>query len=527
MISSTTTYREKAREFLKIAPQFKLGMLTTETQHPKTLSLSTLAHSDLVQAIALVKEIDLDTLAVLRGKTDEVVAMAAAVKATLERGGRIFLCGCGSTGRLSLVLETLWRELQPLKSPVSGPGLRDRVISFMAGGDIALIKAVEQFEDYPEFGAQQLLELGFSAKDLLISTTEGGETPFVIGATEKAAEISHHAPYFLYCNPDKILIELVERSKRVIENDHIRKLNLTVGPMAISGSTRMQATTILMLAVGLAIIHFDQDQATITQEVEELYRYYDQLDITCLKSFIEKESDLYKNDGYVFYEADEDFAISILTDTTERAPTFSLVPFENLYDRDKPTFRPSLSYLVLPKAKDAPETWRLLLGREPRALNWKEFEGLVDLHRLYGHDFSQNILRYRREYLPAGQHSSFMIKKIDGKLLFQLDELSHRFLLDGLSRLSEHIVLKMLLNTHSTLVMGRLGRYEGNLMTYVRPSNNKLIDRTIRYVRLLLKQGQIEKSYEEVAYACFREMETINEDEPIVLKTLDRLLKSS
>ena len=113
MISSTTTYQEKAREFLKIAPQFKLGMLTTETQHPKTLSLSTLAHNDLAQAIALIKEIDLDTLAVLRGKIDEVAAMAAAVKATLEQGGRIFLCGCGATGRLSLALETLWRELNP------------------------------------------------------------------------------------------------------------------------------------------------------------------------------------------------------------------------------------------------------------------------------------------------------------------------------------------------------------------------------------------------------------------------------
>lgn len=562
MSSPKNIYQQKAQDFLNIAQQFHLGKLLTESQHPKTLNLSTLAHNNVVQAISLVKEIDLDTLAVLRAKIDEVVAMAAAVKATLEQGGRIFLCGCGATGRLSLALEALWRELnpghqypgskckqakarsqdtsaflsfepgalaqelQPLKSSVSDPGLRDRVISFMAGGDVALIKAVEQFEDYPEFGARQLLELGFSAKDLLISTTEGGETPFVIGATEKAAEISRHAPYFLYCNPDEILIELVERSKRVIENSHIRNLNLTVGPMAVSGSTRMQATTILMLAVGLALIHFDQDQAIIKREVEELYRYYDQLDITFLKNFIEKESDLYQSGGYVFYKADEDFAISILTDTTERAPTFSLVPFENLQDREKTTFHPCLCYLVLPKAKDAPEAWRLLLGREPRALNWKEFEGLVDLHRLYGHDFSQKILRYRREYLPADQQSSFTIKKIDGMLLFQLDELSRRFSLGGLSRLSEHIVLKMLLNTHSTLVMGRLGRYEGNLMTYVRPSNNKLIDRVIRYVRLLLQQRHIEKSYEEVAYACFREMETINEDEPIVLKTLECLLKS-
>jgi len=530
MIYSTTTYQEKDREFLKIAPQFKLGMLTTETQHPKTLQLSTLAQNDLVQAISLVKEIDLDTLAVLQAKIAEIAAMASAVEETFEQGGKIFLCGCGATGRLSLALETLWRELHTNSPRLVGeePGVRDlhdRVISFMAGGDIALIKAVEQFEDYPQFGARQLMELGFSVNDLLISTTEGGETPFVIGATEKAAEVSNRAPYFLYCNPDEILIELVERSKRVIENDCIRKLNLTVGPMAISGSTRMQATTILMLAVGLALNHFDQDRSKIEREVEQLYQYYDQLNITFLKAFIELESELYKNNGYVFYEADQDFAISILTDTTERAPTFSLVPFENLQDREKATFRPCLCYLVLPKAKNAQEAWRLLLGRAPRALDWQEFEGLIDLNRLYGHDFSQHIFRYRREYLPASNHSTFKIAKVDSELTFQLDEFSHTFSLNRLSRLSEHIVLKMLLNTHSTLVMGRLGRYEGNLMTYVRPSNNKLIDRTIRYVRLLLQQRNIGRSYEEVAYACFQEMETIKANEPIVLKTLDRLLK--
>jgi len=64
-------------------------------------------------------------------------------------------------------------------------------------------------------------------------------------------------------------------------------------------------------------------------------------------------------------------------------------------------------------------------------------------------------------------------------------------------------------------------------MTYVRPSNNKLIDRTIRYVRLLLQQRGIEKSYEDVAYVCFQEMEIIKPDEPIVLRTLNRLLSSS
>ena len=414
--------------------------------------------------------------------------------------------------------------------------LHDRVISFMAGGDIALIKAVEEFEDLPDYGSRQLMELGFGSNDLLISTTEGGETPFVIGATEKAAEVSTRAPYFLYCNPDEILVEVAERSRRVIDNERIRKLNLTVGPMAISGSTRMQATTILMLAGGLALFHHAEGRKTtpsewrsgehtaLAKELNAVYRFYEQLDISFLQGLIEQESAVYQRQGYVFYEADEDFAISILTDTTERAPTFSLYPFENLQDRGTAVFAPAPCYLVLPKAHTVQEAWRLLLGRAPRALNWNGLEGRVGLQRLYGHDFSRKILDARREYLPEAEHATFKIHKTGQNLTLQCNGVSHTLTLNGLSRLGEHIVLKMLLNTHSTLIMGRLGRYEGNLMTYARPSNNKLIDRTIRYVDILLRERGIEKSYQEIAYTCFQEMETIRPDEPIVLKTLQRLL---
>jgi len=48
-------------------------------------------------------------------------------------------------------------------------------------------------------------DIGYKPEDLLISSTEGGETPWVIGATNYAAEISSHKPFFLYCNPDEVL----------------------------------------------------------------------------------------------------------------------------------------------------------------------------------------------------------------------------------------------------------------------------------------------------------------------------------
>jgi N-acetylmuramic acid 6-phosphate etherase len=126
---------------------------------------------------------------------------------TLQSGHRVILCGCGATGRLSLVLDSIWKARAKGQSRKSEQRLDpDSVTAFMAGGDIALVRAVENFEDIPEFGARQLHELDFHDSDLLVSTTEGGETPFVIGATEEAARMSKRKPWFLYCNPDAALL---------------------------------------------------------------------------------------------------------------------------------------------------------------------------------------------------------------------------------------------------------------------------------------------------------------------------------
>jgi N-acetylmuramic acid 6-phosphate etherase len=59
-------------------------------------------------------------------------------------------------------------------------------------------------------------ELKYTPDDFYIGSTEGGETPWVIGCTEYAAEVSNINPYYLYCNEDDVLIKNVERSRRVI-----------------------------------------------------------------------------------------------------------------------------------------------------------------------------------------------------------------------------------------------------------------------------------------------------------------------
>ena len=128
----------------------------------------------------------------------------------------------------------------------------DRAFSVMAGGDFALIKAVEGFEDFTAFGRKQIGDLGVAARDVVFAITEGGETSFVIGTAWKGVETGAKV-YFVYNNPDDILCAHVERSREVIQDPRIEKINLTTGPMAITGSTRMQATTI-QLCVMLTVM---------------------------------------------------------------------------------------------------------------------------------------------------------------------------------------------------------------------------------------------------------------------------------
>lgn len=495
----------KAMEFLAIADHFKLGFLPTESQHPDTLDLGQWARDDLARGVAALKTIDVGVLRKIADQNDDIARLREAVTTTLNAGGDIYFYGCGATGRLSLSLEYLWRFSQ------DHDALSERVHGFMSGGDLALVHSIESFEDHPEWGARQVDEIGFGGNDLIIGITEGGETPSVIGATKRAAEISRRRPFFLYCNPDEAL-QNIERSRDILADPGIENLYLDTGPMALSGSTRMQATTAQMLLAGAALMDISADR------IADFADFVEKSDFSFLDAFIEKEADIYQNGDYVLYEADE-YAITVMTDTTERAPTFSLRGFENQRDPER---KPSLSYIFLPHAHNSADAWRRILKRAPEGLEWDDLKGTASQSRLLGFDFSQAAKGQRENLIAPAGHSIFRIARQDGRLHFDLDDLHHDIDISPIDHpLLEHIFLKMILNTHSTLVMGRMGRYESNVMTWVKPSNYKLIDRAIRYVdHLLQRKGIDDAGYDYICQKLFEETDRLQQDESIVLKTV-------
>jgi N-acetylmuramic acid 6-phosphate etherase len=382
----------------------------------------------------------------------------------------------------------------------------------MGGGETALIHSIEKFEDQREYGVRQLLEAGFDQKDLLISASAGGESPFVLGAVEYAAQHATQKPWLIYCNPSQVLLE--RDANHPLSLPSLRAFSLFVGPMALTGSTRMQATTALMLAIGLPLL--SQSPSDIVNQLHTFKAHIASHSQAALVPFIVKEAEVYVAKQSMLYVTKASCALTVLTDTTERSPTFNLSPFENRETQQQPSW----VYLCLPEAVDSQAAWRTLLDREPRALNWQGFP-LTLKEYLYGFNFSAQAKTWRQHGV---QQHTLLITDSDHAFIWQLEGLKAEFPCEGLPLLLKQLWLKLLLNNHSTLLMGRLGFYEGNLMTSLKPSNYKLVDRAIRYVGYLWQQkyGQ-ELDYHTLAEAVFAEMPTLKPEESIVHKSLARL----
>jgi len=547
---SPLSANQRAKEFLATGATYRLGRLPTECPNPRTLRLSELCQNDLALACRTFRDVEIDALQTLLEKETLTTELVEALRKTFELGRKVFIVGCGATGRLAMVLETMWRE-EPLT------GKAEDVVAFTAGGDFALVRSMGVFEDRPDLGAQHLLDLGFQNGDLLVALTEGGETPFVLGALEQAAITSAAKPWLFFCNPSDILLQTVERSKRAIQNPRVRAHSLAVEPMALTGSTRLQASSVLMAFVGACfreVVTKAKCRWLFTEIIDLLY----QIDPSELIPLIEAECKIHQSNGFTLHRS-QSAAIAVLTDTTERAPTFSLAPFESIeLDRTLGTSidkdSASRTYLEIPSAGSAAEAWQKLIHRKPRAFNAPNDLVLpdgrplkVDEEAILSFDFSAGAESRRKQY---GVDTTLVIdveiinELQSSSIVFQTNnsegQWTARFK-SGRDRLVQQAILKYLLNLQSTIAMGRLGRYHGNLMTYVRPTNGKLVDRTLRTLRVLLGRkieqiaeqntqdySQLRKLWEShddepLLTAIFTALEQVSVDQPVALRALEIL----
>ncbi|MCR4409626.1 MAG: hypothetical protein QHH43_08945 [Candidatus Saccharicenans sp.] len=393
-------------DYVQNKTQFQLHTLLTEQRHPKTWNLSERIKTDIPAALHMLFSVDEDIvkrLEELAASPQELLRLTSEIKKTILSGRKIYIYGCGATGRLAKQMEsTFWRPFwNSLRQDKNlwlkveknlGPDIADRLTGEMTGADRALISSLEGFEDLQLIGRLQLLDHKVQRGDLVICVTEGGETSSVIGTILTALEQWKEAPgyspelsrqklYFVYNNPDDRLRPF-DRSRSVLEEPGITKINLTTGPMAITGSTRMQATTIETYVVGTALQAAVYDLLSGFLSGKELQRIgfnrrYDLVEtlrdfgqvLARVKAAVPRiadwtglEASTYADNHFSTYFADKAL-ITVFIDSTERSPTFRLFPLDTV---EEPARRCWIQ--VWTPATDRRQAWLNFLGRPFRGL---------------------------------------------------------------------------------------------------------------------------------------------------------------
>ena len=157
--------------------------------------------------------------------------LVEVIVSRMEQGGRLFYIGAGTSGRLGV--------LDASECPPTFGVSHDWVIGLIAGGDVALRKAVENAEDDTEQAWKDMQAYGICSKDVLIGIAASGTTPYVIGGIKTARE-QGIATGCITCNEGSPLAE---------ESEY--PLELVVGPEFVTGSTRMKAGTSQKLVLNM------------------------------------------------------------------------------------------------------------------------------------------------------------------------------------------------------------------------------------------------------------------------------------
>ncbi len=526
--------RERALKFVHDETQFHLGFLPTEQSNPLTANLDKEFEKSKAGGVRCLQRVDRNVAAMARRVFDssEFERLVETGLKVIRQGGRVVCSGCGATGRLSILLECMWREA------AADSGYADSVASIMTGGDYALVRSVEFFEDYPKFGQQQVREMKMTERDMLVAITEGGETSSVLGTVDECLNLGA-AVFLMFNNPADLLAKHLERSRRAIEDPRVCVLDLSCGPMALAGSTRMQATTSEQLVAGSALETIfcrlsGKPTINYAAEFEKLLDGLEQPEtVNAIAGYIDFEAETYQRHGKITYYAN-DFMLDIFTDTTERSPTFMLPPFCKTDDHASPQSWAFVKNPLYP----TPDTWRNLMRRELRCLEWtpEDYQRLgaaLEIKKSPPLIRREELLKFAVGNEPSPKRCN---SENDAAVLIRCGrtapELAPAFaaqttcypirreLVIGSSggdynlplnlpesplRIMEHMAVKLVLNTVSTGTMVCLGRVTGNWMSWVDVTNKKLLDRGIR---LLTEIGKID--YEKAAIMLFESIDELS-----------------
>lgn len=168
---------------------------------------------------------------VISGILPSIQKVVDAVYGQMKEGGRLFYMGSGTSGRLGIVDAS---ECPPTYGIPHG-----WVIGLIAGGEVAIRKAVEFAEDSLDQGWKDLQSHKINNGDFVIGITASGTTPYVLGAVDECRKQGIPTAG-ITCNENAPLSQKVDFP-----------IEAVVGPEFVTGSTRMKSGTAQKLILNM------------------------------------------------------------------------------------------------------------------------------------------------------------------------------------------------------------------------------------------------------------------------------------
>ena len=196
----------------------KLDNLTTEAINAKSSNLDQMSGKEIAQIMNNEDQcvaLAIETIITELGMAVEVISKS------LADSGRLIYIGAGTSGRLGILdaVECL---------PTFGIE-PDVVIGLIAGGEKAIVTAIEGAEDSKELGVSDLEKINLQPNDVVVGIAASGRTPYVIGALEYANSIGAET-IAVACNKKSEIGKVANLA-----------LEVELGAEVLTGSTRLKA----------------------------------------------------------------------------------------------------------------------------------------------------------------------------------------------------------------------------------------------------------------------------------------------
>jgi len=209
-------------------PAHDTSGLETERRNPETADIDSLQTGDFVRVLHA------QNFRVAEAVSAALPAISTAIEVIadrLERGGRLFYMGAGTSGRIGV--------LDASECPPTFGVSAEMVQGIIAGGDSALRNSIEGAEDDSEAGEKEIPARGVRPVDVVVGIAASGRTPYVIGAIRGAKAAGAYT------------IAVVNVSRSRLESEADLTITAVTGPEAITGSTRLKAGTAQKMILNL------------------------------------------------------------------------------------------------------------------------------------------------------------------------------------------------------------------------------------------------------------------------------------